>query len=236
MAPTYPSSPGSLVVRLHVWYYPPSLCLWHQTPTPSSLCPRLPTKPLPHQINAAHWCAVRQIHGLSNTTHTHKEWWVRDSAWNGVKTHTHTHKHAHTHTHMLTSSWNRSLNLVPNDELFFFWLLCHLSPQLSLPSLSRSSHILDTSQSNGHFRSSAADPDSRKAVCSITPLFSQLAFFSLSLHPSINSHPLFNQGNLPFLFHPRTDSFRIIHIYVNNPSYPTHPCAPWGMITDWLRW
>lgn len=119
MAPTYPSSPGSLVVRLHVWYYPPSLCLWHQTPTPSSLCPRLPTKPLPHQINAAHWCAVRQIHGLSNTTHTHKEWWVRDSAWNGVKTHTHTHKHAHTHTHMLTSSWNRSLNLVPNDELFF---------------------------------------------------------------------------------------------------------------------
>lgn len=32
---------------------------------------------------------------------------------------THTHKHAHTHTHMLTSSWNRSLNLVPNDELFF---------------------------------------------------------------------------------------------------------------------
>lgn len=148
-------------------------------------------------------------------------------------THTQARTYTHTHAHQFLKQITQS---GAKRWAFFFWLLCHLSPQLSLPSLSRSSHILDTSRSNGHFRSSAADPDSRKAVCSITPLFSQLAFFSLSLHPSINSHPLFNQGNLPFLFHPRTDSFRIIHIYVNNPSYPTHPCAPWGMITDWLRW
>lgn len=150
--------------------------------------------------------------------------------------HTHTSTHIHTHTCSPVPETDHSIWCQTMSFFFSFWLLCHLSPQLSLPSLSRSSHILDTSRSNGHFRSSAADPDSRKAVCSITPLFSQLAFFSLSLHPSINSHPLFNQGNLPFLFHPRTDSFRIIHIYVNNPSCPTHPCAPWGMIADWLRW
>lgn len=104
------------------------------------------------QIDAAHWCAVRQIRGLSNTPPTHKEWWVRDSAWNGGKTHTHAsrHTHVHTHTYVLTSSWNGSLNLAPNDE-HFFCLLCHLSHWLPHPSLSLSTHILDMSWSKGCF-------------------------------------------------------------------------------------
>lgn len=103
-------------------------------------------------------------------------------------THTQARTYTHTHAHQFPKQITQS---GAKWWAFFFWLLCHLSPQLSLPSLSRSSHILDTSRSNGHFRSSAADPDSRKAVCSITPSSHNLHFFLYRFIPP-STHILFS--------------------------------------------
>ena len=108
----------------------------NQTPTFPLL-----TNPHPPQIDATHWCAVRQIYGLSNTPPTHKEWWVET---------VHEMEVRHKHTRMCSPvPETGSLNQVPNDE-HFFYLLCHLSPPISsLPPLS--THILDTLWSNGCF-------------------------------------------------------------------------------------
>lgn len=54
MAPTCPSPPGSLAVRLHVWYCPPSPHLWQANSNPSA------SHQTP-QIDAVHQWAVRQI-------------------------------------------------------------------------------------------------------------------------------------------------------------------------------
>lgn len=79
----------------------------NQTPA----CALFPPTP---QIDAAHWCAVRQIHGLSNTPPSHKEWCVRGSAWNGGN------KRTHTHTYMCSpvpemdhSIWCQTMSISP---------------------------------------------------------------------------------------------------------------------------
>lgn len=59
MAPTCPSSPGYLAVRLPVWYCPPSPHLWQANSNPSA------SHQTP-QIDAVHWGAVRQIHQKSD--------------------------------------------------------------------------------------------------------------------------------------------------------------------------
>lgn len=76
MAPACASSRGSLAVRLHVWYCPPSprpwqansnpyTSTWHQTP----------------QIDAAHWCAVRQTRRRSDPPSAYKDWLVQCTKW-----------------------------------------------------------------------------------------------------------------------------------------------------------
>lgn len=159
------------------------------------------------QIDAAHWCAVHQIQGLSNTPPTRKEWWERDSAWNGG---------THTHTYIQACSWNGSLNLVPNDE-HFFGLLCHLFPR---PSFSFPLSVLTSLTCHDQMGAFRVQWLTWTLVPSHFPFV--LTFILLSLHPSITPHRLHHQQFQAFLFHSGTDSFCIIHLYVNNIPTTTH--------------
>lgn len=167
---------------------------------------QLPPQHTPYktsQIDVAHWCAVCQIHGLSNTPPTHKQWWVRDSAWNGGKRHTHTHIHA------LTSYWNGSLNPVPNDEHFFFLsVVPSFSP--GSPSLALLTSLTCHDQM-GAFRVQCLTWTPGGCHSITSPSSDLHSFITSSLHhPSITLLPFLHQQILPFLFHSERILFRSV--------------------------
>lgn len=109
MAPTCPSSPGSLAVRLHVWYCPPSPHLWQANSNPSA------SHQTP-QIDAVHQWAVRQI--------CRKSYPPSDGSniWSGDTTHIYTYRNM------------RLIMLSGSEEFCYFYFpwLCPLSSWIYL--------------------------------------------------------------------------------------------------------
>lgn len=183
----------------------------------------------PHQtsqIDAAHWCAVRQIHGLSNTPPTHKEWWVRDSAWNGGKTHTHTHICAHQFLKRITQSGAKR-------ETFFLVVVPSFSPGL-LPSFSLYSHPWHV-MIKWVLLEFSGWPGLWEAAIPSHPPSSNLHSFYHFIPPSPLHHlTSFSPSTNPTISLPLgTDSFRIIHLYVSNPAPQLIPLCS-ARYDNWL--
>lgn len=139
------------------------------------------------QIDAAHWCAVRQIHVLGNTQPTHKEWWVRDSAWNGGNAHIQTRTHTPTRINICAHQFLKRITQSSAKRWAFFLTVVPsfspASPSLALPLLTS----LTCHDQMGAFRVQQLTwtPGGRH---SITSPFVQLAFFYHFIPPSPLHH------------------------------------------------
>lgn len=110
MAPACASSRGSLAVRLHVWYCPPSPRPWQANSNPyTSTLHQTP------QIDAAHWCAVRQTRRLSGPPSAYRDWLVQCTKWQQ-------------HVQYIHICWDRLLNLVLKNVAIFFFSECAIFP------------------------------------------------------------------------------------------------------------
>lgn len=186
------------------------------------------------QINATQWCAVCQIHSLSNTPPTQKKWWERDSAWNGGNTHTQTHEHTRWPVpEMDHSIWCQTMSI--------FFVCCAIflpgspPPSLSpfLPLISLTCH-----DQMGSLRVQRLTCTPGGCSSITFPLLFQLAFFYHFIPPS-PQHPFHHQQIRPFLFHPGqivSVSFTFMWTIPPPPLLPApHTSAPQGTITNWLR-
>lgn len=180
------------------------------------------------QIDAAHWCAVRQIHVLGNTQPTHKEWWVRDSAWNGGNAHIHTRTHTPTRINICAHQFLKRITQSSAKRwAFFLTVVPSFSPAL-LPSLCLYSHPWHVMIKWVLLEFSSWPGLQEAAIPSHPPSSNLHSFITSSLHhPSITLHPFLHQQIPTISLLPGTDSFRIIHLYVNNrppTSLRNSPC------------
>lgn len=204
MAPACVSSQGSLAVRLHVWYCPPSPRLWQANSNPyTSTSHQAP------QIDVAHWCAVRQIRQLCSPPSPYKDRWVQ--SMKSIKSMTVTHIYIYTLRFKSFAIFSESAIFLPVSTFF--------SCAVSALALLICYEQMGASRVQQWPELKSVTAPSHPAIFHLTLHFSMSSLFSSLTSPTIS------------LLQRMTHSRIIQHNENAAATQNLSLCAPWGMTT-----